>query len=299
MKKRRNARPGLVDELQRSHRFTVAVLVSVLVLSLATSGYLILVSQPRLANYVELAREARDIHEAMLDQETGLRGWLATGDPVFLQPYREGRAHATERGRRDLLARRAEQPRRDRPRARPRCWPASEWQNWASEAAQKRFTADQRTDGTLTRTSCSRARASSTPTGAKDTISTDAIRARRTEALAAAEGRPGRGLRQLPRAARRIGRRHLPPAPPPAGRRARADRRPARHDRPDPRRRPDRPHAPDLGPRARRDRLRARPAWRPSSTTPAPRPRPARSGSRSWPTGSRPWSGSDARSPAA
>ena len=79
---------GLVDQLQRSHRFTVGVLVSVLLLSLATSGYLILVSQPRLANYVQLAKEARDIHEAMLDQETGLRGWLATGDPVFLQPYR-------------------------------------------------------------------------------------------------------------------------------------------------------------------------------------------------------------------
>ena len=75
---------GLVDQLQRSHRFTVSVLVSVLVLSLATSGYLILVSQPRLASYVQLAKEARDIHEGMLDQETGLRGWLATGDRVFL-----------------------------------------------------------------------------------------------------------------------------------------------------------------------------------------------------------------------
>ena len=85
---------GLVDELQSSHRFTIGVLLSVLVLSLFTSGYLILVSQPRLANYVELAREARDVHEAMLDQETGLRGWLASGDPVFLAPYTAGRAQS-------------------------------------------------------------------------------------------------------------------------------------------------------------------------------------------------------------
>ena len=77
---------GLVDQLQRSHRFTVSVLVSVLVLSLATSGYLILVSQPRLASYVQLAKEARDIHEGMLDQETGLRGWLATGRPAAAAP---------------------------------------------------------------------------------------------------------------------------------------------------------------------------------------------------------------------
>ena len=96
MKKSPKRTTGLVDELQSSHRFTVAVLVSVLLLSLATSGYLILVSQPRLANYVELAREARDVHEAMLDQETGLRGWLATGDPVFLEPYVDGKARADE-----------------------------------------------------------------------------------------------------------------------------------------------------------------------------------------------------------
>src|SRR3954447_1323976 len=90
--RRRSA--GLVDQLQSSHRFTVTVLLSVLLLSLVTSGYLTLVSQPRLATYVELSRQARDTHEAMLDQETGLRGWLVTGDPVFLGPYRDGKAAA-------------------------------------------------------------------------------------------------------------------------------------------------------------------------------------------------------------
>jgi CHASE3 domain sensor protein len=83
-----------VDQLQSSHRFTITVLLSVLLLSLVTSGYLIGVSQPRLASYVEMSREARDAHEAMLDQETGLRGWLATGDPVFLGPYRAGKGAA-------------------------------------------------------------------------------------------------------------------------------------------------------------------------------------------------------------
>ncbi len=94
MKQKRRVR--LVDELQRSQRFTLWVLVSVLLLSLVTSGYLLLVSQPRISGYVELARESRDAHDGMLDQETGLRAWLATGDKQFLEPYETGKEN-TER----------------------------------------------------------------------------------------------------------------------------------------------------------------------------------------------------------
>ncbi len=180
MKRSQQRTPGLVDELQSSHRFTVAVLVSVLILSLATSGYLILVSQPRLANYVELAREARDIHEAMLDQETGLRGWLATGEPVFLQPYREGRAHATEAVSDLLTDVRSSPDVTDRVVAT--LLARQEWQNWASEAAQKRFTTDQRTTGALS-DFLLEGKGLFDTYRAKDTISTDVIRARRTEAL--------------------------------------------------------------------------------------------------------------------
>ena len=172
---------GLVDQLQRSHRFTVGVLVSVLLLSLATSGYLILVSQPRLANYVQLAKEARDIHEAMLDQETGLRGWLATGDPVFLQPYRDGRGHArtaVSQLLRDV---------RDSPDVTDRVLATllarQEWQNWASQAAAKKFTPGQRSGGALAHFLLE-GKALFDAYRATDTVSTTAIRDRRTEALA-------------------------------------------------------------------------------------------------------------------
>jgi diguanylate cyclase (GGDEF)-like protein len=93
---------GLVHELQRSHRFTILVLGGMLVLSLVTSGYLILVSQSRLSHNIAMVREARDAREAMVDQETGLRGWLATGDRSFLEPYVTGR-RAAERGYDRLL----------------------------------------------------------------------------------------------------------------------------------------------------------------------------------------------------
>lgn len=88
---------GLVHELQRSHRFTIVVLGAMLILSLVTSGYLILVSQSRVNQDIEMVREARDAREAMVDQETGLRGWLATGDKVFLEPYVAGH-QAADRG---------------------------------------------------------------------------------------------------------------------------------------------------------------------------------------------------------
>ena len=88
---------GLVHELQRSHRFVILVLAGMLLLSLVTSGYLILVSQARLSHDIAMVRDARDAREAMVDQETGLRGWLATGNSSFLQPYVSGRRTA-ERG---------------------------------------------------------------------------------------------------------------------------------------------------------------------------------------------------------
>src|SRR4051794_36768588 len=40
-----------------------------------------------------LTRDAQQMLTAMLDQETGLRGYILTSDRRFLDPYRRGRAH--------------------------------------------------------------------------------------------------------------------------------------------------------------------------------------------------------------
>jgi len=171
---------GLVDELQSSHRFTLAVLVSVLVLSLATSGYLILVSQPRLGNLVELAKEARDVHDAMLDQETGLRGWLATGDREFLAPYEEGDADAEAAV--SLLLRDVRQSPELTDGVLQTLLAAQQWQTWAAEAAAKQVTGSQRTDGTL-RDFLLEGKQLFDAYRAKDARSTTAIRDKRTTAL--------------------------------------------------------------------------------------------------------------------
>jgi len=79
-----------VWELQRSERATVWTLCILLVLSVASSAYLILVSQVRVVELTEMTQQSRLSNAAMLDQETSLRGWLATRDTQFLRPYREG-----------------------------------------------------------------------------------------------------------------------------------------------------------------------------------------------------------------
>ena len=88
--RRPQADRGLVRELQSSGRATVLTLCAMLVLSLLSSAYLILVSQPRAAELTQLSQHSRQAFAAMLSQETGLRGWLATSDEVFFDPVVDG-----------------------------------------------------------------------------------------------------------------------------------------------------------------------------------------------------------------
>ena len=158
---------GLVDELQSSHRFVIGVLASMLVLSLGTFGYLILVSQPQVTNYVELARESRDVNDSMLDQETGLRGWLITGDEKDLRPYVEGKGTRHRRGL-PAAERRTEEFRRHRPGARHpagRSTLADVGQPGRRQDRHRRPAADRPTHGVR----CSWAGGCSTPTAPSTT----------------------------------------------------------------------------------------------------------------------------------
>lgn len=139
---------SLVGEIQHTHRFTLIVLAVTLLVSLLSSGFLLLYTQPRLSGYVEMTRHARDAHEAMLDQETGLRGWLATGDRVFLEPFVAGRANA-RRSLEALLGSTREDP--DVSDAvRAMLLTRQSWNSWAARAAAMRVTPTERDSGELT-----------------------------------------------------------------------------------------------------------------------------------------------------
>jgi len=78
-----------VGGLARLMVVTVALtaLVSALVLAL-----LFLVLAPKSQRYSDGTRAVRLAHLDMVDQQTGLRGWLGGGNVVFLEPYRRGAA---------------------------------------------------------------------------------------------------------------------------------------------------------------------------------------------------------------
>ncbi len=140
-------RRDLVGELQRSHHALLAVLTALLVVTMGSSGYLLLVSQPRVMQYTDLARQARVGHEGMLDQESGLRGWLATGDEVFLESYDDG-LRASEEAVDELVTGSAEAPMVnldviDMMLAR------QTWEQWADRAAAMRVSETQRVNGRL------------------------------------------------------------------------------------------------------------------------------------------------------
>ena len=139
----------LVRELQDSHRTSVLTLCAMLLLTLTSSGYLLLVSQPAVTRYTDLVRDARLMHEAMLDQETGLRGWLATGDRDFLVPTQLGREQEVAVAQQMLE--RSSFDRRATADLLPVLVAQQEWDRWADRAARWRVTAEERDGGELTR----------------------------------------------------------------------------------------------------------------------------------------------------
>src|SRR3954466_10140560 len=84
------ASDGLALQLHRSFRVITRLIGLTLVVTIVVFGTILLVFQPRVHAYFEGGRAAEAVHEGMLDQETGLRGFLLTGDIDYLMPYEHG-----------------------------------------------------------------------------------------------------------------------------------------------------------------------------------------------------------------
>jgi diguanylate cyclase (GGDEF)-like protein len=68
-------------------RTVVAVALVLLVVNVATRAYLLAEIAPRVDHLRTAAEDLDSLHAGMVDEETGARGYLATGSPVFLDPY--------------------------------------------------------------------------------------------------------------------------------------------------------------------------------------------------------------------
>jgi signal transduction histidine kinase len=92
------ARRGPSGSLLGTVHLLIAVLVVLLVSTVAATGLArmtVASAEHELADRVLPARQAaRDIAKAYVDQETGQRGFLLTGDPTLLEPYESGQDQA-------------------------------------------------------------------------------------------------------------------------------------------------------------------------------------------------------------
>jgi len=78
------------QHLARTFRGLAALVAAALLVALVTFGLVLRVEQPSLDDLNDGAAAERLANQGMLDQETGVRGWLLAGDPEFLQPYTAG-----------------------------------------------------------------------------------------------------------------------------------------------------------------------------------------------------------------
>jgi diguanylate cyclase (GGDEF)-like protein len=81
---------GIAEGLDRVFRQLMVLFALLALMLAAVFSYLIGSIRPDLDRYRESDRSLDLAHAAMIDQETGLRGYLLMQDPSFLEPYRAG-----------------------------------------------------------------------------------------------------------------------------------------------------------------------------------------------------------------
>jgi diguanylate cyclase (GGDEF)-like protein len=81
---------SVAEGVDRDFRRLLVATGCLIVLSGAILVYVLGFLQPEQQRYGSGSRALQLAHEAMLDQETGLRGYLLVNDTRFLQPYRQG-----------------------------------------------------------------------------------------------------------------------------------------------------------------------------------------------------------------
>jgi len=82
--------PSLRDLLRRRTRMAAVVLGLLTVTTLAPIVFVLSSTTPQVIRAGDILDALQDAHVAMVDQETGLRGMLLTGDRQFLQPFEKG-----------------------------------------------------------------------------------------------------------------------------------------------------------------------------------------------------------------
>ena len=87
------AQLGLAEVVDASFRRVGHGSAALVVMMAGLLVWLTLFSRPATERYEDGLGALQDAHSAMLDEQTGVRGFLTSGDPLFLQAYDRGRAN--------------------------------------------------------------------------------------------------------------------------------------------------------------------------------------------------------------
>jgi CHASE3 domain sensor protein len=82
---------GLLTHFRRYLMIVIGLLVVLLLIRFLMENILLTTWQSDTTQALLLQHEISVLQQSMLDQETGLRGYIATDDPQFLQPFTQGR----------------------------------------------------------------------------------------------------------------------------------------------------------------------------------------------------------------
>lgn len=77
------------SEVRLLLRTVIAVAVLLLIVNVATRTYLLAHIAPRIQQLRDAADDLDRLHSGLVDEETGERGFLASGSTVFLEPYQQ------------------------------------------------------------------------------------------------------------------------------------------------------------------------------------------------------------------
>ncbi|GGI08777.1 diguanylate cyclase [Egicoccus halophilus] len=83
---------GLVADLRRSFRGVLAAVVALLLVLAVLSTVVLAFLHPDVRQDTVVTRTMREAHEGMVDMESGLSGWIATGEDEYLAVADHGRA---------------------------------------------------------------------------------------------------------------------------------------------------------------------------------------------------------------
>ncbi|MBV8387209.1 MAG: CHASE3 domain-containing protein, partial [Acidimicrobiia bacterium] len=83
-------RDSLAGRLRRAFSVVLLGITATALVSAGVFGYVFLRARPEEHRFLLAGQEARLAHSAMVDQETGIRGYLLSGERLYLAPYLTG-----------------------------------------------------------------------------------------------------------------------------------------------------------------------------------------------------------------